>query len=50
MAQVSIEQRPLYKVLPIGQQIIFSIAHPTIVANKFKVKFIAEVHVSNTPI
>ena len=50
MAQVSIEQRPLYRVLPIGQQIIFSIAHPTIVANKFKVKFIAEVHVSNTAI
>jgi len=50
MAQVSIEQRPLYKVLPIGQQIIFSVALPSIVANKFKVKFIAEVHVSNTPI
>ena len=50
MAQVSIVQRPSYKALPIGQQIIFSIAHPTIVANKFKVKFIAEVHVSNTAI
>ena len=47
---VSIEQRPLYKTLPIGQQIIFSIAEPTIVANKFKVKFIAEVYVSNASI
>ena len=50
MAQVSIEQRPLYRVLPIGQQIIFSVAHPTIVATKFKVKFVAEVYVSNTAI
>ena len=47
---VSIEQRPLYKTLPIGQQVIFSIAEPTIVANKFKVKFIAEVYVSNASI
>lgn len=47
---VSIEQRPLYKTLPIGQQVIFSIAEPTIVASKFKVKFIAEVYVSNASI
>ena len=50
MAQVSIEQKPLYRVLPIGQQIIFTIAEPTIVATMFKVKFIAEVHASNTAI
>ena len=47
---VSIDQRPLYKVLPIGQQIMFSVSEPTIVATMFKVKFIAEVHVSNTAI
>ena len=47
---VSIDQRPLYKVLPIGQQIMFSISDTTIVATMFKVKFIAEVHVSNTAI
>jgi hypothetical protein len=47
---VSIVQRPLYKVLPIGQQIMFSVSHTTIVATKFKVKFIAEVHVSKTAI
>jgi len=47
---VSIDQRPLYTVLPIGQQVIFSVSEPTIVANRFKVKFIAEVHVSNTAI
>tara|TARA_R100001143_G_scaffold81_1_gene116 strand:+ start:2791 stop:4215 length:1425 start_codon:yes stop_codon:yes gene_type:complete len=50
MAAVSIEQKPLYRVLPIGQQVIFSVAEPTIVANKFKVKFVAEVYVSNTSI
>jgi hypothetical protein len=50
MAQVSIDQQPLYRVLPIGQQVIFSISEPTIVATMFKVKFIAEVHVSNTAI
>jgi len=50
MAQVSIEQKPLYRVLPIGQQVIFTIAEPLIVATMFKVKFIAEVHISNTAI
>ena len=50
MAAVSIEQKPLYRVLPIGQQVIFSVAEPTIVATKFKVKFVAEVYVSNTSI
>jgi hypothetical protein len=47
---VSIDQRPLYKTLPIGQQVLFAVSEPTIVATKFKVKFIAEVHVSNSPI
>ena len=47
---VSIDQQPLYSVLPIGQQIIFSASEPTIVATKFKVKFVAQVHISNFPI
>jgi hypothetical protein len=47
---VSIDQKPLYTTLPIGQQIIFSVSEPTIVATKFKVKFIAKVYVSITPI
>ena len=47
---VSIDQQPLYSVLPIGQQIIFSVSEPPIVATKFKVKFVAQVHVSNFPI
>jgi hypothetical protein len=47
MAQVSIDQRPLYKVLPIGQQIMFSVSETNTVATKYKVKFVAEVYVSN---
>ena len=47
---VSIDQAPQFANLPIGQQIIFSVSEPTIYATKFKVKFVAQVHVSNTPI
>jgi len=47
---VTIAQKPLYNILPIGQQIIFAISEDTIVATKFKVKFIAEVHVSKNNI
>ena len=50
MAAVSIDQQPLYKVLPIGQQIMFSVSNSSIVANKVKVKFVAEVYVSDTAI
>ena len=48
MAAVSIDQQPLYKVLPIGQQIMFSVSEPTTVATRFKVKFVAEVRVSSS--
>ena len=47
---ISIDQRPLYNVLPIGQQVIFSVSQDQLVATKFNVKFIAEVHISNTAI
>ena len=45
-----IEQEPLYTVLPVGQQIMFTVSNNLIVANQFNVKFCAEVHISNTPI
>ena len=45
-----IDQSPLYDTLPIGQQIIFTVSDPTIVATKLRVKFIAEVRVSNRAI
>jgi len=44
---ISIDQRPLYQTLPIGQQVIFSVSQNTIVATKFKVKFIAKVYVDS---
>jgi hypothetical protein len=43
-----IKQAPLYDTLPVGQEIIFVVANNNIVANQAKVKFIAEVHISNT--
>jgi len=45
-----IEQEPLYDILPVGQQVMFSVSNNTIVANQLQVKFVAEVHISNTPI
>jgi len=45
---VTIDQKPLYTTFPVGQQVVFSISQPTIVANMFKVKFIAEVYISKS--
>jgi hypothetical protein len=43
-----IQQRPLYNVLPVGQDVIFTVSNNTIVATQVNVKFIAEVHISST--
>jgi hypothetical protein len=50
MAACQIEQRPLYKTLPIGQQVIFTVSNTNVVATSYKVKFVAEVRVSDTSI
>tara|TARA_R110000824_G_scaffold9768_1_gene43172 strand:+ start:493 stop:1866 length:1374 start_codon:yes stop_codon:yes gene_type:complete len=42
----TITQHPLYDILPVGQDIIFGISNTSIVAHQVKVKFIAEVHIS----
>ena len=47
---LTIVQTPLYNILPIGQQIIFAVSEPTIVADKFKVKFVAQIYVSDKQI
>ena len=44
---ITIEQRPLYKTLPVGQDIIFTVKDDTVVANQLRVKFIAEVYISD---
>ena len=46
----TITQEPLYTTLPVGQDIMFTVANNNIVANQVRVKFIAEVHISNTSI
>jgi hypothetical protein len=57
MAVTEILQQPLapntvaveYRVLPVGQDIIFTVANDAAVYNQTQVKFIAEVHVSSHP-
>lgn len=43
-----IEQEPLYNQLPVGQEVIFTVSNAAIVSSETKVKFIAEVHISDT--
>ena len=47
---ITIEQKPLYEVLPVGQQIIFTVDNTSIVQNYFNVKYLAEVHISTSSI
>ena len=47
---VEIIQEPRYTLLPVGQQVVFGVTEDSIVANKFKVKFIANVYISENPI
>jgi len=42
-----IEQQPLYKQLPVGQDVIFTVSNVGIVSTETKVKFIARVHISS---
>ena len=43
----TIEQKPLYKQLPVGQDVVFVVKNDNIVQNQLRVKFVAEVHISN---
>tara|TARA_R110002020_G_scaffold101523_5_gene239070 strand:- start:2969 stop:4417 length:1449 start_codon:yes stop_codon:yes gene_type:complete len=46
-----IEQKPpaqIWQILPVGQELIFVVSNQTAVANETKVKFVAEVHISDT--
>ena len=46
-ATIIIEQAPQYKTVTAGQEIIFTVSENAIVANEERVKFIADVYVSN---
>ena len=54
MSQTIIEQQPLSnpgtfdKVLPVGQEIIYTVSNSAVVSTFTRVKFIAEVHISNS--
>lgn len=43
-----IEQKPLYPQTPVGQDVIFTVSNNNIVSTQTRVKFQAEVHISNT--
>ena len=46
-----IEQHPLYNILPVGQDVIFTLSNSSVVSTFTNVKFCAEVHISSgTPI
>ena len=45
-----IRQTPLYDILPVGQQIVFTVENTFQTQNRFNVKYLAEVHVSDTAI
>ena len=47
MANTIIEQKPRHDVLPVEQDIIFTVSNNPIVATELKVKFIAEVYISS---
>ena len=44
----TIEQQPLYTQLPVGQEVIFVVSNAAIIANETKVKYCAEVHISDS--
>jgi hypothetical protein len=43
---IQIDQKPKYQLLPVGQNVIFTISDPIVTANETKIKFIAEVYIS----
>ena len=42
-----IEQKPIFNTLPVGQEIMFSVSNLNIVSTQERVRFIAEIHISN---
>tara|TARA_Y100000401_G_scaffold39636_1_gene30110 strand:+ start:1004 stop:2440 length:1437 start_codon:yes stop_codon:yes gene_type:complete len=44
---LTIEQKPKYRLIPAGSDIIYTLIHQNVIQNKFKIKYTAEVYVSN---
>ena len=47
---ISIDQEPLYELVPVGFPLIYTVSDATVVANYFNVSYQAEVYISNVPI
>ena len=47
---LAIAQHPLYTLNPVGQEVIFTVLDAATVSAKFNVKYVAEVHISETDI
>ncbi len=47
---LTIEQKPLYTLNPVGQEVIFTVSDLTTVGAYFNVKYVAEVHISTVDI
>ena len=45
---LAITQHPLYTLNPVGQEVIFTVLDAATVSAKFNVKYVAEVHISET--
>ena len=46
MSVCTIEQKPKYNYFPVGQDVIFSITNPSVVAAEIRVKFICKIFIS----
>ena len=44
---LTIEQQPKYNLLPVGQEIIYTIYDNTAISGNYKIKYIAEVYINN---
>ena len=47
---ISIDQEPLYELVPVGFPLIYTVSDATVVANYFNVSYQAEVYISNVPV
>ena len=45
-----IRQKPLYNILPVGQQVIFTVENTNATGQYWNVKYLAEVHIGSSPI
>ena len=46
----TLEQKPLYDILPVGQEVIFAVTNSAVVSAYTRVKIVAEVYISDIPI